>query len=196
METRTIIFIGPQGSGKGTQVEHLIKHLKDQEDAAEVVEVQTGRGFRELVESGGYTASRIKDILDHGGLVPDFLTQSVVVAQLIYELKADSTIVMDGFPRNLEQAKFVDDLLAFYLRENLSVIYLDTPDEIVKERMLSRGRQDDSEESIKERLRLYEEMTKPVIKYYKDRPDTNFITIDGAKTIPEVQEDIKAGLGV
>lgn len=196
MEAKTIIFIGPQGSGKGTQVANLIDYLKSKDDEPKVVEVQTGRGFRELVEGEGYTASRIKDIIDHGGLVPDFLTESIVTAQLIYEVESDSTIIMDGFPRNLEQAQFVDDLLSFYLRDKLSVIYLDTPDEVVKERMLSRGRKDDTEESIKERLRLYEEMTKPLIDHYKSRPDTDFIKIDGAKTVEEVQADIRAGLKI
>jgi adenylate kinase len=196
METKTIIFIGPQGSGKGTQVKELITYIHGQDNTKTVLEVQTGKGFRELAEGESYTSFRIKDILNNGGLVPDFLTQAIVVNQLIGGLTSDTHLIMDGFPRNLEQARFIDDLLAFYLRANISVVYLDTPEDVVRERMLARGRSDDTEASINERLRLYKEMTEPLLDYYQSRDNTEFVTVDGAKTISEVQVDIKTGLKI
>lgn len=196
METKTIIFIGPQGSGKGTQVAQLVQYLEEHDTEKNVLEVQTGKGFREISAGDSYTASRIKDILEHGGLVPDCLTQAIVVNQLIDGLRADSHIMMDGFPRNLEQAEFIDDLLAFYLREELSIVYLETPEEVVRERMLARGRSDDTEDSINERLRLYKEMTEPLLAYYQKRDNTSFITVDGAQEIDDVQIDIRRGLGI
>jgi len=196
MKPHTIIFIGPQGSGKGTQVESLVTYLKENDPAKQVLEVQTGKGFRELAESGGYTSLRIKNILEHGGLVPDFLTKAIVVNQLIADLTSESHIIMDGFPRNLEQATFVDELLAFYLRDEISVVYLETPEDVVRERMLARGRSDDTEESINERLRLYKEMTEPLLTHYKHRPQTEFVTVNGAQTVEEVQKDIRAGLKI
>ncbi|MDA8596826.1 nucleoside monophosphate kinase [Candidatus Pacebacteria bacterium] len=194
MQPHTIIFIGQQGSGKGTQVSELVSYLTEEDPAHKVLEVQTGKGFRELAETGSYTSLRIKNILEHGGLVPDFLTKSIVVNQLITELTSESHIIMDGFPRNLEQAQFVDELLGFYMRDQISVVYLETPEEIVKERMMARGRSDDTEESIAERLRLYHEMTEPLLDHYKHRPNTEFITVDGAQTVEAVQQGIRAGL--
>ena len=196
METKTIIFIGPQGSGKGTQVKKLINYIKSQDNSKTFLEVQTGKSFRDLAEGESYTSFRIKDILNNGGLVPNFLTQAIVVNQLIRDLSSETHLIMDGFPRNLEQARFIDDLLAFYLRENISVVYLDTPDDVVRKRMLARGRSDDTEVSINERLRLYTEMTEPLLDYYRSRGNTEFVTVDGAKTVMEVQEAIKVGLKI
>ena len=123
MEPRTIIFIGPQGSGKGTQVEELVKHIEREDPAHKVLEVQTGKGFRALAETGSYTSLRVKNLLEHGCLVPDFLTEAIVVSQLIAELTHESHIVMDGFPRNQKQAQFVDELLEFYKRHQISNLH-------------------------------------------------------------------------
>lgn len=194
MTPQTIIFIGPQGSGKGTQITKLIEHLKKHDPAHGVVEIQTGKGFRDLAVGGSYTALRVKNLLDHGKMIPDFLTQSVVVGQLIDNLTDTSHIIMDGFPRNKAQAQFVDDLLAFYLREDLHIVYLDTPEDVVRKRMLERGRDDDTEASIDERLRLYREVTEPLIAHYKNHPHANMVVVDGAGTIDAVHEAILAGL--
>lgn len=196
MEAHTIIFIGPQGSGKGTQIEELFSYLKREDSARDVIEVQTGRGFRTLAEGSSYTAERVHDLLEHGKMVPDFLTECIVTNQLSETLTSDAHILMDGFPRNIEQAQFLDDVLAFYLREGLSVIHLDTPEDVVRARMRERGREDDTEVLINERLRLYHEMTEPLVAHYKARPGTNFVAVEGDKTIEEVQNAILAGLGL
>lgn len=196
MQPQTIIFIGPQGSGKGTQVAQLVEYFDAKDTHHKVLEVQTGKGFRALAEEASYTSMRIKDILEHGGLVPDFLTQAIVVNQLLANLTADAHIIMDGFPRNIEQARFVDDLLSFYLREEITVVYLETPEDVVRERMLARGRSDDTESSIDERLRLYREMTEPLLAHYQNRAHTKFVTVNGADTIEAVQRGIRTGLGI
>ena len=192
MQTQTVIFLGPQGSGKGTQVDNLIAEL----GAENVVDGQTGRGFRALKEGTGYTAARIGELLDAGQLVPDFHTYAIVVEELKARLSEDSHVTFDGFPRNVTQAQFLDEVLAFYNRSTISVVYLDTREAVVRERMMGRGRSDDTEESINERLRLYKEQTEPILSYYRERPDTNFIRVDGAGTMEQVFNDIKTGLGI
>lgn len=194
MQPQTVIFIGPQGSGKGTQVQNLMAHLKFLDSERSVSHIQTGQAFRALREEGGYTAARVLDLIDHGELVPDFLTNAMVVEQLRREMTDNSHVIFDGFPRNLSQANLIDDILVFYMRNQLSVVYLDTPDEVVRERMRKRGRIDDTDEVIDERLRLYNELTEPLIEYYQKHSSVRFVTIDGAQTVDQVKTAMIAGL--
>ena len=193
MQTQTVIFFGPQGSGKGTQAKKLLEFLRV-EDTAPVVDLETGRGFRAMAESDSYTAKRIKDILANGELVPNFLTSSIVMTEVAERLTEDSHLVIDGFPRNVDQARVLEQMMDFYQRPHLTVVLLQVSDAIVIERMQSRGRADDTPELITERLRLYHEQTKPLIKHYEDRPNTSLLVIDGDKSIEAVWEEIKANL--
>ncbi|MFT5849722.1 MAG: adenylate kinase [Patiriisocius sp.] len=196
MKPQTVIFIGPQGSGKGTQVELLKAHLEQLSPEQKVISIETGKGFRDLAETDSYTAHRVKEILAEGGLIPNFLTKSFVVKYLIKNLTPDVHMTMDGFPRNLVQVKFIDDLMKFYEREGISIVYLDTPEDVVRERMSGRARGDDTPELIDERLRLYKEQTEPIIAEYEGRADVNFVRIDGSLSIPEVSALMLTGLGL
>ncbi|MFT7507713.1 MAG: adenylate kinase [Acidimicrobiales bacterium] len=196
MKPLTVIFIGPQGSGKGTQVAYLTEYLNEMSPDHEVVNIETGKGFRNLTQTDTYTARRVKEIIAEGGLIPNFLTKSFVIKYLIKNLTPDSHITMDGFPRNLGQVQFIDDLMAFYKREGLSIIYLDTPEDVVRARMHGRQRSDDTDELIDERLRLYREQTEPIISKYEQRDDVTFIHIDGTKPIDEVRKIMVEGLGI
>ena len=192
METNTIIFMGPQGSGKGTQVELLKGRFE--EDGKSVIHLQTGQPFRDMMERGSFTADRVKALMNSGQLVPDWLTDALVARELEEKLTEETVMILDGYPRNLAQASVLEDMLAFYGRSQLAVVYLDTPEEVVKERMLCRGRSDDTEEAIEQRLSLYKEMTEPVVQYYKERKGTNMIIVDGGATIEAVQGDVIAKL--
>lgn len=196
MTPQTVIFIGPQGSGKGTQVERLTAYLHENAPSQAVVPIETGKGFRDLAQTGTYTAQRVQEILSEGELIPNFLTKAFVIKYLIKNLGADSHITMDGFPRNLMQVKFIDDLMAFYKRKNLSVVYLNVPEDVVRKRMQGRGRADDTPELIDERLRNYREQTEPIIAAYEGREDVTFIRIDGELPIAEVTRKIIDGLGI
>lgn len=196
MKSQTVIFIGPQGSGKGTQVERLTAYLHENSPEQPVVPVETGRGFRDLIKTDSYTAQRVKETLQEGGLVPNFLTKSFVIKFLTKNLTDHAHITMDGFPRNLAQVQFIDDLMKFYKREGVSVVYLNVPEEVVRKRMLGRGRSDDTPEIIDERLRHYKEQTEPIVAEYKGRGDVNFVQIDGALPISEVTQKILDGLGI
>jgi len=196
MDKQTVIFLGPQGSGKGTQVTNLVSYLKEHDPDRQVVQLETGKVFRALKDSDSFLATRVTETLETGQLVPDWLTCSVVVSELKHHLGPDDHLTFDGFPRNVSQAKFLDEVLRFYERTPLSVIYLNAPETTVRERMKGRGRSDDTEQSINERLALYRAQTEPLIDFYKARTSTNFIEIDSSQTITEVFKEITSGLGV
>lgn len=193
MQPQTIVFIGPQGSGKGTQVAKTTEYLEAQ-NTGEVVNIETGKAFRDLAETGSYTAKRVKELLADGQMIPNFIVKAFIVKFLIKNAGPDTHLTFDGFPRNVSQVKFMDDLMAFYKRSTLSIVYLDAPMDLVRERLLSRGRNDDVPELIDERLRLYQQDTAPVVAAYQARDDINFIHVDATKSIDEVQTEIVAGL--
>ncbi len=195
MKPQTIIFIGPQGSGKGTQVQRISEYLREHSQQP-VTNIETGKAFRRLAQEGGYTAQRVKELLAEGEMVPNFLTKAFVVKFLIRNLTPQTHLTMDGFPRNLVQVKFIDDLMEFYKREGLSVVYLDVPEEVVRVRMAGRKRSDDTPQLIDERLRLYRQNTLPIIEAYKMRDDVNFIHIDGTHSIEEITRYIIRSLGI
>ena len=195
MDIKTVIFIGSQGSGKGTQVREMTQYLKDNSQQP-VTNIETGKAFRQLGEEGGYTAERVKELLNEGKMIPNFLTKAFVVKFLIRNLTPDTHMTMDGFPRNMVQVKFIDDLMDFYKRPRLSVVFINVPEDVVRERMAGRGRTDDTPSLIDERLRLYRENTLPIVEHYKERDDVDFVEVDGTLPIKEVFTQIKSGLNI
>lgn len=193
----SVIFIGPQGSGKGTQIEKLDAALVAKDPTRRVVDIQTGRRFRALAARGeGYTEKHLSETLDTGILQPHFLSVVLWGDAMVQHVDPDCHLLIDGFPRTAEQAKVLESALSFYERSPLHIINLDTPEEVVRERMKRRARPDDTEGSIEERLRWYREEVLPVIAYYRTRPDTIVLDIDGTGTIDEVHAAILAGLGL
>ena len=196
MQSQTVIFIGPQGSGKGTQVERLTAYLHENSPEQAVVPIETGKAFRDLAQTHSFTARRVKELLSEGKLIPNFITKAFVVKFLIKNLEDNTHLTMDGFPRNLAQVQFIDDLMKFYNRDALSVVFLDVPEEVVRKRMKGRGRADDTPELIDERLRLYKEQTEPIVSAYKNRDDINFVHIDGTLPIAGVTQKMIEGLAI
>lgn len=162
-----ILLIGPQGSGKSTQGKLLAEYLK-------IPYISTGDIFRQIAQ----TDARIKQILDAGELVDDETTIKLINDRLT---QADG-FILDGFPRNLEQAEAIN--LNFD-----KVIYLNIPDEVVLKRLLKRGRTDDTEGSIKTRLDLYRAKTQPLLDYYKEQGV--LVEVSGEADVRSVQDEIK-----
>jgi adenylate kinase len=194
MQPLTIIFIGPQGSGKGTQIELLRERLLAQPTVLPITHIQTGVPFRELAATGGYTATVVKELVENGKLVPNVLTNAMVVNEFIRQHQQGAHVLFDGYPRDIDQAKTCEDIFTLYHRSNVHVIYLDTPEDVVTARMLERGRNDDTEAVIAERLRQYKAVTEPLITYYEQRPNTTVHRINGAATVAEVQAAIATAL--
>ncbi|MBX9906858.1 nucleoside monophosphate kinase [Patescibacteria group bacterium] len=192
----TVIFIGPQGSGKGTQIERLDAHLRSVDPARKIADIQSGRKFRAFAaDEEGYTADHIRETLNTGILQPLFLSVALWGTEMVHMVDPNSHVLIDGFPRAVPEAIVLETAFEFYKRENISVVFLDTPEEVVRQRMVARAREDDTADSIEERLSWYREKTLPVVEYYRDRPHTNLITIDGTKTVDEVSAEIIRALG-
>jgi adenylate kinase len=197
MAPQTVIFIGPQGSGKGTQIERLDAHLRQADPARKVANIQSGRRFRSFAATeSGYTAEHIKATIDSGILQPLFLSVALWGQDFVAQVDDDCHLLIDGFPRNVPEAVVLDTAFALYRRSPIAVVFLDTPEEVVRERMIARARADDTPESIEARLTWYREKTLPVVDFYKVRPDTKLITIDGTKSIDEVSILVQNNLGI
>jgi len=191
MTPKTIIFIGPQGSGKGTQIERLYKVIAEKDPARRVVDIQTGRRFRALAaKRETYAERKIERTLDTGALQPDFLTHILWGQAMLDQLDPKSHLLVDGFPRTVHQAEVLEDALDFFEREDVQVINLDTPEDVVRKRMEERARNDDTDDSIETRLRWYREDTLPVLDYYRVRPETTVHDIDGTQSIDGVHAEI------
>ena len=197
MEPITVIFIGPQGSGKGTQIEQLTRVVTEKDPIRRVVDIQTGRRFRSLAAKHETFAEKKIDItLDTGVLQPNFLTYVLWGQAMLDQLDPISHLLIDGFPRTVAQAKVLEEALVFYERGNVSVINLDTPEEVVRKRMYDRARADDTEESIENRLRWYREDTIPVLKYYRERANTVVHDLVGTDSIEGVHQQILKALNI
>lgn len=193
----TIIFIGPQGSGKGTQIEKLDRAMVEKDPIRRVVDIQTGRRFRSLAaRSETFAEKKVASTLDSGMLQPDFLTHILWGEAMLDQLDPKSHLLIDGFPRTVTQAHVLEDALTFFERDILHIINLDTPEEVVRSRMHGRARADDTHESIEERLRWYREDTLPVLEYYRARPDTKVHDIDGTDTMEGVHTQILQALNI
>lgn len=197
MNPKTIIFIGPQGSGKGTQITKLDQVLKAKDPTNRVVDIQTGRRFRAMAASGeGYTEKHIEETLNTGILQPLFLSTVLWGDAMRTHLDDKCHLLIDGFPRVIDEAKVLESALKFYHRDQIDIINLNTPEEIVRERMIGRARPDDTTASIEERLRWYREETLPVVEYYRQRPNTIVHDIDGTASIEDVHHAILAALNL
>lgn len=192
---KTVIFIGPQGSGKGTQIEKLDQILHAKDPTRRVVDIQTGRRFRAMAASGeGYTEKHIQDTLNTGILQPLFLSTVLWGDAMRTHLDDDCHLLIDGFPRVIDEAKVLESALSFYHRSPIDIINLDTPEAVVRERMIGRARPDDTVESIEERLKWYREQTLPVVEYYRSRLNTKVHDIDGTASIEDVHASILSAL--
>jgi adenylate kinase len=180
-----ILILGLQGSGKGTQAKRIAE-LHD------VPHVATGDMFRAAIADGSELGRRVAPILAEGGLVPDDLT-----IELIRERLADEDgFVLDGFPRTIAQAEALDAMLDEIEKPLDVVILLQVSDEVATERLHGRaiqeGRADDSPEAIRNRLRLYHELTELVVDRYKQAGIE--VVVDGEQTVDDVFAAIQDAL--
>jgi len=183
-----LVFLGPPGSGKGTQGRQLGQRLL-------VPAISTGDMLREAVREGTALGRRAKAVMDSGELVPDDVVVGLI-RERIAAPDAREGFVLDGFPRTVEQAHALERLLVGNGAALDAVINLSAPEGVLVERLLLRassdGRSDDRPETVRERLRVYREKTEPLVSYYRTR---GLLTdVDGVGEIAEVAARIDRAL--
>jgi adenylate kinase len=193
MESYTFIFFGIVGSGKGTQVK-LLQDLLKAKDGKECVYAYPGNEYRKIIKSGTQTASLVKDILNKGGLQPNSLTNSVFVSILIPAISPDKHLIVDGYPRTIFQAECFEEVMKFYQRSDVKIIYLEVNKEEVIKRMKLRGRHDDTDEGIARRFDEYEKNVIPAMNYFKSKSGYEIYKVNGEQSVEAVHTDIKKAL--
>jgi adenylate kinase len=181
-----IVLLGPPGAGKGTQAQLLAQRLG-------VPAISTGDMLRAAVAAGSELGARVQDVMASGGLVDDALMAEVVRERLTHGDTARGYL-LDGYPRTLPQAETLAGILRDAGQELDAVLLVAVPEDELVRRTLSRGRADDQEEVIRERLRVYREKTEPLIGYYRERGLLR--EIDGNLSVEEVTSRMYGVLGV
>jgi adenylate kinase len=153
-----LIVLGRQGAGKGTQCVRLSERY-------DIPHISTGDMLRAAVQAGTELGQMAKSIMDAGDLVPDEVMNGIV-SERLGEADAATGFLLDGFPRSDVQAAWLNTALEPGGID--LVVSLEVPDGVVIERMLARGRADDTEAAIRRRLDLYEAETAPLMGFYRD----------------------------
>lgn len=210
-----MILLGPPGSGKGTQAANLSALLK-------IPHISTGDIFRANIKEGTELGKLAKNFMDAGKLVPDDVTISIVEERLQHD-DCKAGFIMDGFPRTIPQARMFDAMLQKMQTPVETVINIIVPDEAIIKRMSGRRmcscgrtyhiennppkvegicdvcgqalyiRDDDREQTVQERLRVYDNQTSPLIDYYKEKG--LLVNVDGLKPINEITQLILKAVG-
>ncbi len=186
----TFIFFGRSGSGKGTQAKMLVKFL-DEHTGRKSLYIETGQKFREFIEgSNTFSSTLTRQVMENGGLIPEFLPIWIWTDFLVEHFTGEEHLVLDGLSRRIDEAPVLENALRFYHRENIFVIHLNVSREKAFSFMKSRGREDDTDEYINNRLDWFEHTVTPVIEHFKSREGFQFLDINGEQSIQKVHEDV------
>ncbi|KUK81628.1 MAG: Adenylate kinase [Petrotoga mobilis] len=203
-----LLFFGPPGAGKGTQAKLVAKEF-------DIAHISTGDILRDAVSKGTELGKKAKAIMDRGELVSDEIMNNLVKEKM-QEL---DSFILDGYPRTLDQAKFLDRATKDLKKEIDAVVLIDVAEEEIVKRISNRRvcpncgkvynlitlqpkedekcdvcgtkliqRDDDKEEVVRERYKVYKNTTESVIEYY--RKNNKIITIDGAQNVEDVTKEL------
>jgi adenylate kinase len=177
-----LVLVGPPGAGKGTQAVRLAERL-------DVPHISTGDLFRANLQQETELGIEAKRYMDAGELVPD----SVTVAMVRDRLAADDVakgFILDGFPRTVSQAGSLSEILAGRSEDLDAIVEMQVPEDLLVERLLARGRADDTEDVIRRRQQVYRDETEPLLDHYRDR----LVTVDAVGSIEEITDRVADAL--
>lgn len=179
-----LIFLGPPGAGKGTQAKKLSARCQ-------VPHISTGDILRAAVAQKTDLGLKAESYMTAGELVPDDLILGLIRDRLTAE-DATSGWILDGFPRNADQAAFLDELLLEIEQPYGCVANLEVPDKVIIDRLVQRGiqekRSDDTEETIAHRLEVYRQRTAPLIEFYRNHQ--KLVSVNGNQPVEAVTDEL------
>jgi adenylate kinase len=178
-----IVLLGPPGAGKGTQAEKLAEKLG-------IPQISTGELFRQNIGEGTKLGLEAKRYLDAGDLVPAELTNQLVDDRLD-KPDAANGFILDGYPRSVEQAKALHEMLERRGTDIDAVVEFRVSEDELLQRLKGRGRADDTEEVILNRMKVYRDETAPLLDYYQGE----LKTVDAIGDLDEVFARALAALG-
>jgi adenylate kinase len=185
------IIFGPPGSGKGTQAKRI-------QAGSNLEHLSTGAILRSEVSRGTETGQEVARIMAAGDLVPDGVIIGIV-QRILRDPSRGANVLLDGFPRTLEQARALDQMLGQEGHRVDFVIALDVPEDLLVDRILHRaaveGRPDDTRDAIAERMHEYHTLTEAVLDHYRKR-QVPVIVVDGVGDVEEVFERVRPAIGI
>ena len=190
-----LILLGPPGAGKGTQAKILV-------DSYGIPQLSTGDILRSAISQKTPMGLAAKEIMDRGDLVPDEVVNGIVSERLDAP-DAQKGFVLDGFPRTIPQAEALDAMLEEKGMKLDGVVEIAADEDVLVDRIVNRAREtaaaaggaaraDDNVEVVRNRLKVYRELTEPLVGYYKGQGLVR--TVDGMKAVGEVTADIRRAL--
>lgn len=171
-----LVLVGPPGAGKGTQAAVLSGELG-------IPHISTGDLFRAHISEKTELGREVQRYIDAGELVPDAVTNEMVRGRLADD-DARQGFLLDGFPRNVAQAEVLAKILAGDGLDLDAVVEFRVPEDVVVQRLLDRGRSDDTEDVIRYRQQVYRQETAPLLDYYRDK----LVSVDAVGDVTEVSQ--------
>lgn len=181
-----LIFLGPPGAGKGTQASKLAELYG-------IPHISTGEILRAAIKDKTSLGIEAQGFVDRGELVPDNLILDLIRERL-QQSDTSNGWILDGFPRNVAQAEFLEKLLSELNQDCDRALNLEVADSVLIQRLLGRGRKDDNESTITRRLDVYREQTAPVIEFYEQRE--LLVSVNGDQALDNVTKDLQSSISV
>jgi len=175
-----ILIMGPAGSGKSVQGKMLV-------DSLGYEWLSTGAVLREAMND-----PEIHKLMEHGELLEDSIVEDIV-AKALKKSNNPAKVILDGFPRDHHQARWLTGFCAGGDMTIDGIIHIEIDLEVARTRLLGRGRTDDHDEAIQNRFEEYQEVTQPILEYMK-KQDVKVFDIDGSRSMEEVHADIVKAL--
>ena len=189
-EPLVFLLMGRAGCGKGTQADLLMKYL-EKNGYTNLLYIYVGSGLRDFIKKNSSLTSKLADeIMRKGDMEPSFLSVWALSGDLIKKMNEETSLVIDGFPRNLTEAEIIDEAIAFYGLKNVYPVFIETNREDSRKRLLDRGRADDTEIAIKRRLDYFDQYVQPVIDYYEKESKYKLTRINGEQSVEDVHREI------